>query len=98
MSSIEVDKGPLEFTKLDVMERAAKIADAMTREDPALGTHLEAIRMALLKNEELIHILPDEVINRYVAGLQKFKNIKLLEEAIKSKGTRGKKNNDPDLF
>lgn len=86
-----------EFAKLDVMARAEEIQARLHQNDENLGTHLEAIRQTLLKYEELVHILPDTVISTYMAGMQKFKNIKLLEEATKTRGPRKSKSTLDDF-
>lgn len=85
----------LELAKLDVLGRLDEIHSRLKEADPNLPTHLSAIHKTLLQYEELVHILPDEKVGILMQGMAKYKNIKLVEEAAK---TRTKKKQDVDDF
>jgi hypothetical protein len=72
-----------------VFERVDKIAETLKQMDPMLPVHCEKIRETLLQHEELVHILPDDKIRTFMAGMAKYKNIVLVEEASK-KRAKGK--------
>lgn len=83
--------------KLDVLARLEEVEKRLQTSDPLLGTHLDAIRNSLLKHEELVHMLTDQQISIYMAGMQKHINVQLVEEASRSKSPRGKKNSLEDF-
>ncbi len=73
----------------NVLTRIDKIAETLKTMDPMLPVHCENIQKALLENEELVHILPDDKVASFVAGMQKYKNIVLVAESSK-KRAKGK--------
>lgn len=77
------------FAQTEVLGKIDKIAATLTTNDPMLPLHCAAIHKALLENEELVHILPDDKIKVFMAGMMKYKNIKLIEEASKTR-SKGK--------
>lgn len=79
----------LAFAKLSVMEKIEKIEAALKQQDPMLELHCDSIRKTLQQHEELVHILPDSAIHTFMAGMQKWKNIKLVQEATTT--PRGRK-------
>ncbi len=85
----------LQLAKLDVLGRIDAIEATLKQQDPNMPIHLASIRKTLLQYEELVHILPDEKIGILMQGMAKYKNIKLVEEAAK---TRTKKKQDVDDF
>ena len=79
----------LEFAKLDVQERCAKIQAALLEKDPMLPQHLAVIHRTLLQYEELVHLLSDDDIKAIIAGQRKHTNVELVKEAITpAKGAR----------
>lgn len=85
----------LQLAKLDVLGRIEAIEATLKQQDPNMPIHLASIRKTLLQYEELVHILPDEKVGILMQGMAKYKNIKLVEEAAK---TRTKKKQDVDDF
>ncbi len=85
----------LQLAKLDVLGRIDAIEATLKQQDPNMPIHLASIRKTLLQYEELVHILPDEKVGILMQGMAKYKNIKLVEEAAK---TRTKKKQDVDDF
>lgn len=85
------DNSSLDFAKLDVLARLDLIEAKLKDQDPELPMHLQSIHRALLENEELVHILPDEKIRTYMAGMQKYKQLQLVAEASKSRSSGGKR-------
>ena len=77
----------LEFAKLDVFGRLDAIEANLLKQDPMLGVHMQEIHKCLLQNEELVHILPDEKIHIYMAGMQKYKQLQLVAESTKKRST-----------
>jgi hypothetical protein len=77
------------LAKSNVLARIDKIEQTLKTMDPLLPVHCENIQKTLLEYEELVHILPDDKIRMFMAGMQKYKNIVLVEEASK-KRARGK--------
>lgn len=69
-----------------VLQRLAQIEAKLKESDPMLPLHCETIRKALLDNEELVHILPDDKIRILMAGMKKYTNIQLIAEASKTRG------------
>lgn len=87
----------LELAKLDILGRLDEIHSRLKEADPNLPTHLSAIHKTLLGYEELVHILSDEQIGIYMAGMAKYKNIKLVEEASKARSNSRKKLTEDDF-
>ena len=83
------DKPVNELAKMDVLGRLDEIEAKLIQQDPMLGIHLATIHKQLLTYEELVHILPDEKIRVYMAGMQKYKQLQLVTEATKSRGKKG---------
>jgi hypothetical protein len=71
----------MEHSLLNVLGRIDRIEEMMLKADPMLELHCAAIQKALLEQEELVHMLPDDKARMYMAGMKKYKNIKLVEEA-----------------
>lgn len=72
-----------------VYSKLEQITKALTSSDPMLGMHCDSILRCLRENEELIHILPDDRIAVLMGGMMKYKNVKLIEEASKTR-SKGK--------
>lgn len=83
-----------ELAKLDVLGRLDEIEAKLLQQDPQLGVHLQSIHKQLLTYEELVHILPDEKIRIYMAGMQKYKQLQLVTEATKTRSKKGKESVD----
>jgi hypothetical protein len=79
----------LEFAKLSVLEKLGKIEEALKTDDPLIAVHCENVRKALQEHEELVHILPDSAIHQFMAGMQKWKQKKIVQETVSS--PRGRK-------
>lgn len=74
---------------LEVVGKIDKIEAALLSADPMLTIHCQEIRKALLEQEELVHILPDDKIRMYMAGVKKYTAIKIAEE-VAAKGRKKK--------
>lgn len=79
----------LEFQKLDILTKLDAIEGRLKEQDPMLEIHLKSIHSTLLQFEELVHVLPDDKIRIFMAGMAKYKQIKIVEEASKSRTKRG---------
>lgn len=79
----------LNFVRLSVLEKIAAVEAALKTQDPLLELHCENIRKSLQQHEELVHLLPDEAIHTFMAGMQKWKNVQLVKEV--TSGARGRK-------
>jgi hypothetical protein len=86
-----------EFAQMDVLDRLAAVESKLKEVDPQLGDHMKAIHKSLLAHEELVHILPDDRIAVLMAGMQKYKNIQLVEATAKKPSARGKKPSEDDF-
>lgn len=78
------NEAQIEFIKLDVQGRIQSIADKLTQADPMLPVHLAAIHSSLIQYEELVHLLSDDDIKKFVAGQIKHTGTVLHEEITKS--------------
>lgn len=87
----------LAFIRDDVLGKLTLIKDRLLAQDPELPTHLAAIHRALQMHEELVHILPDDQIQIYMAGMSKYKQIQIVEEATKARGPRKGKQSADDF-
>lgn len=87
----------VEFAKLDVMDRLAQIEANLKQADPQLPQHMTAIHKTLLQHEELVHILPDDRIHVLMEGMQKYKQLQIVEAAVKKPSSRGKKISEDDF-
>jgi hypothetical protein len=75
----------LQFAKLGVQEKLAAIGAALKNNDPLLEMHCQHVRKALMENEELVHILQRDEIKVLMAGMKRYMQIKLIEEASKTR-------------
>ena len=89
MSVVSADA--VELAKLDVLGRLDLIEAKLLAVDPELPVHMSTIHKTLLQYEELVHLLPDAKIHVYMAGMQKYKKLQLVQEATKARGPRGSK-------
>ena len=90
MSTV-VSADAVELAKLDVLGRLDLIEAKLLVVDPELPVHMSTIHKTLLQYEELVHLLPDSKIHVYMAGMQKYKKLQLVQEATKARGPRGSK-------
>ena len=75
----------LQFAKLGVQEKLQAIQQALQKNDPLLEMHCQHVRKALMENEELVHILQMDEIRTLMAGMKRYMQIKLVEEASKTR-------------
>ena len=87
----------LEFQKLDVLDRLAKVESMLNTADPMLQVHMKHIHQTLQQFEELVHILKDEDIHKLMAGMQRFRGIQLAKEATSKKRVSLKNTTADDL-
>jgi hypothetical protein len=87
----------LEFQKMDVLDRLAKVESMLTTADPMLPVHMKHIHANLQKFEELIHILDDDKIHVLMAGMQRFRNLSLAKEVATKKRVSLKNTSVDDL-
>ena len=88
----------LAFANMTVLEKLNMIEAKLKEEDPMLGHHMTEIHKTLLAHEELVHILSDAQIHVLMAGMQKYKQIQIVEAAVKKpsagRGKAGKQDVD----
>lgn len=87
----------LEFQKLDVLDRLAKVETMLTTSDPMLPVHMKHIHSNLQKYEELVHILTDDQIHTLMAGMSRFRGISLAKEVASKKRVSLKNTTVDDL-
>jgi hypothetical protein len=85
------------FAEMDVLTRLNSIESKLKEVDPQLGEHMKHIHKTLLAHEELVHILSDEKISVLMAGMQKYKNIQLVEATSKARAPRKGKQTEDDF-
>ena len=86
----------LSFIQAEVLEKIEKISTALVTNDPMIEIHCSSVHKALLQHEELVHLLPDSEIAKLMAGMKKWKNLKLVAEVANTR-TRSKKVTADDL-
>jgi hypothetical protein len=91
---MQVDTQASEFAKLNILDRLAQVESKLKENDPLLGQHMTSIHKELLAHEELVHILKPEQIGILMAGMQKYKQLQIVEAVSKSKGKRVKETED----
>jgi hypothetical protein len=95
--AIATATAPLDFARLTVLEKLSLVEEKLKEADPMLGHHMTEIHKTLLANEELVHILPADRIHILMAGMQKYKQIQLVEAAAKKPSSKKVKQSEDDF-
>lgn len=78
---------PLQFIKDDCWQKIENLQSLLLAQDPALPGHLKAIHGALIKYEELTHLLTDEQIRKLIVAQKQVTGTVLVAAVTKTKST-----------
>lgn len=77
---------PEEPVHFELLDRLAKLEEALLARDPMMKTHLGAIHKQLITHEELVHLLKPEQIGEIVRAQQAHTNTSLAQEVTTGSG------------
>lgn len=95
--STATQESDIMFLVDEISGKLDAIKTNLLQQDPMLGTHLGAIHRSLQLHEELVHVLSDEQIQTYMAGMSKYKQIQIVNEASKARAPRKGKQTEDDF-